>query len=163
MDKCKHGDRNKTSPSANERGFGDTSKERVALPEGVRAALALALADERLAQKTYTSILARLGPVRPFSNIVEAESRHIKAIESIYRSYHEPLPPDETTVDPSIKTQVFAELCSTAAKAEIENVRLYDAQLLPAVADFPDILAVFVRLRDASAFRHLPAFQRHAG
>ena len=46
--------------------------------------------------------------------------------------------------------------------AEIENILLYDEELLPAVAAEPEVARVLLALRDASAERHPPAFQRCA-
>jgi hypothetical protein len=45
--------------------------------------------------------------------------------------------------------------------AEIANVALYEEQLA-AVADYPDIVEVFVSLQMASQENHLPAFERAA-
>jgi len=130
------------------------------LPPPVIEALDLALADERQAHQTYTAILERFGEVRPFSNIVHAEARHIDALLPIYAQYDASIPKNESVVEPAIETLNLKDLCQKGVDAEIENVRLYDEQLLPAVADYPEIAAVFQRLRDASANRHLPAFRR---
>ena len=126
-------------------------------------ALARALADERKAFATYRAILDRFGEVRPFVNIVEAEQRHIGALLALYARYGAPVPPDETIVDPSILSLDIKALCEIGVDGEIENVRLYDEDLLPKVAAWPDVQAVLRRLRDASHDNHLPAFQRCAG
>jgi hypothetical protein len=56
----------------------------------------------------------------------------------------------------------FQEVCAIGAAAEVENARLYDEDLIPAVADYAEIVTVFTALRDASVNNHLPAFQRCA-
>ena len=130
------------------------------LPAEVVDALNEALADERKAKATYEAILDRFGDVRPFSNIVHAEQRHIDALLPLYARYGVTVPEDTTELPDSVYTEDMLGLCRIGVQAEIENVRLYDEQLLPAVADYPDISAVMQRLRDASQDNHLPAFQR---
>lgn len=130
------------------------------LPEPVVKALDLALADERNALATYEAVLERFGDVRPFVNIARAEQRHIDALLPLYARYGVRVPEDETKVDPATATLDMKGLCQVGIEAEIENVRLYDEELLPTVAAYPDIAAVLQRLRDASANNHLQAFQR---
>lgn len=137
-------------------------RENPALPDAVCHALAAALADERKAWRNYTLILDRFPGARPFVNIVKAEARHIAALLRVYERHGLTPPPDETECDSLASNATLETLCRVAAEAEIENVRLFDEVLLPAVADYPDIAAVFGRLRDASEWRHLPAFQRCA-
>lgn len=146
--------------SVSPKGLGDAAFARTTLPSSVIQALDLALADERQAHLDYTAIVERFGEVRPFSNIVHAEARHINALLPIYAHYNAPIPTNDHVVDRDIETLSLTDLCQKGIDAEIENVRLYDEQLLPAVEDYPDIAGIFQRLRDASANRHLPAFQR---
>ena len=39
-----------------------------------------ALDDERKAEAIYAAVIGKFGPVRPFSNIIEAEQRHAAAL-----------------------------------------------------------------------------------
>ena len=130
------------------------------LPAEVVEAMNEALADERKAHATYEAILDRFGDVRPFVNIVQAEQRHIDMLLPLYARYDVAPPTDETIVPEAVQTEDMLGLCRIGVQAEIDNVRLYDEHLLPAVADYPDISAVMQRLRDASENNHLPAFQR---
>jgi len=130
------------------------------LPASVVEAMDLALADERQAHRTYSDILDVFGEVRPFSNIVHAEARHIEALLSLYSAYSAPVAADDSMHYPDIAKLDLKALCEKGVAAEIENVRLYDEELLPAVSAYPDIAVVFTNLRNASADRHLPAFQR---
>tara|TARA_R110000772_G_scaffold52228_15_gene119814 strand:- start:668 stop:1114 length:447 start_codon:yes stop_codon:yes gene_type:complete len=132
----------------------------VTLPKNIIATLDIALADERLALATYQYIIERFGPVRPFLNIAKAEQRHINALLNIYEAYGIALPDDETTIDPAIETADLRSLCKKGVEGEAENIRLYDEQLLPAVSAYPHIEGVLRNLRDASALRHKPAFER---
>lgn len=130
------------------------------LPQPVIEALDLALADERHALATYQAVIARFGEVRPFVNIARAEQRHIDALLPLYDRFDARVPEDQTVIDPETHSLDLKSLCQIGVDAEIENVRLYDEELLPAVADYPEITSVMGALRDASANNHLPAFRR---
>lgn len=139
-----------------------TAETKPPLPAAVVEALNLALADERHALATYQAVLERFGEVRPFVNIAQAEQRHIDALLGIYAHYGVPVPPDEPQADSATRSLDLVGLCQIGVAAEIENVRLYDEQLLPTVEAHPDISSVLRALRDASANNHLPAFERCA-
>jgi hypothetical protein len=120
-------------------------------------ALHAALEDEYRAWATYDQVIADFGEVPPFSNIREAEARHIDALRRLFDRYSLPLPgnpwPGNVMRFPSLR-----EACEAAVAAEIENAALYERLL--ASTQRPDILAVFRNLQEASQERHLPAFQR---
>ena len=122
-------------------------------------ALLDALDDEYKAHATYGQVILDFGPVRPFTNIVEAEARHIAALVTLFERYSVPVPPNpwrgKTPRYPSVDAA-----CVAAVQAEIDNAALYDRLL--ASTRRPDILAVLQALRSASQDRHLPAFQRCA-
>lgn len=132
------------------------------LPAIVTESLNLALADERLALATYQAILSKFGDIRPFVNIAQAEQRHVEALLAIYARYGIPVPTAQPQVDPATLTLDITGLCQIGVAAEIENIRLYDEELLPNVKAYPDIFSVLRALRNASANNHLPAFQRCA-
>lgn len=132
------------------------------LPAIVTESLDVALADERLALATYQTVLERFGDIRPFVNIAQAEQRHIEALLAIYARYGIPVPEAQPQVDPAALTLDVIGLCQIGVAAEVENVRLYDEELLPNVEAYPDISSVLRALRDASANNHLPAFERCA-
>lgn len=132
------------------------------LPAIVTESLNLALADERLALATYQAILSKFGGIRPFVNIAQAEQRHVEALLAIYARYGIPVPTAQPQVDPETLTLDITGLCQIGVAAEIENIRLYDEELLPNVEAYPDIFSVLRALRNASADNHLPAFQRCA-
>lgn len=122
-------------------------------------ALSEALDDEYGAWATYDQVIADFGAAPPFSNIRDAEARHIEALHSLYRLYGLPIP-----ANPWLgKTPRYANLqeaCEAGVAAEIANGGLYDRLL--AATDHPDIVAVFRNLQEASQKRHLPAFERCA-
>ncbi len=137
-----------------------TAASTTGLPEEIVSVLDTALADERLALATYWAITERFGPVRPFINIAKAEQRHIGALLNIYADHDIGLPEDETSLDPALENADLLDLCKLGVEGEIENVRLYDERLLPAVSAYPRIQSVLKNLRDASELRHKPAFER---
>ena len=127
------------------------------LSENEVSALNDALDDEYKARATYDQVIDDFGPVRPFINIRDAESRHIDALRGLYGQYGIEPPADARAGNaPTFDTVEAA--CEAAVQAEIENGDLYDR--IMSSTDRPDILRVFTNLRDASVERHLPAFQR---
>lgn len=135
------------------------------LSETAKAAVLRALDDEYHAEAVYAATLAAFGNVRPFSNIIEAERTHQAALLAVLETYGVAAPANGyLTGEKPLETlpASLQEVCEIGAAAEIENARLYDEDLIPAVADNPDIVAVFINLRDASVNNHLPAFQRCA-
>jgi len=130
-----------------------------ALDNTERQALEDALDDEYKAHTTYDQVIHDLGPVRPFVNIVDAETRHVSALLSLFEKYGIAAPPNRWPGKVSRFSSVH-EACAAAVQGEIENVALYDRVLK--TTRRPDILSVYQALRSASLDRHLPAFQRCA-
>jgi hypothetical protein len=120
-------------------------------------ALHEALDDEYRAWATYDQVISDYGEAPPFSNIREAEARHIEALRAIFLRYGLAVPANPW---PGKVTRYAnrQDACKAGVAAEIENGALY-ARLL-ASTQRPDILAVFRNLQEASQQRHLPAFQR---
>ena len=120
-------------------------------------ALDEALDDEYRAWATYDQVIADFGEVQPFSNIREAEARHIEALRALFLRNGLAMPanpwPGRVTRYASLR-----EACEAGVAAEIENGALYERLL--ASTQRPDILTVFRNLQQASQQRHLPAFQR---
>lgn len=129
------------------------------LSESEVAHLLAALDDEYQAQATYAQVIADFGDVRPFSNIVEAEGRHARALITLFDRYGVPVPPD-TWPDRVPRYGSLREACEAGVAAEIANAGLYDEIL--SGTERADIREVYENLREASQERHLPAFQRCA-
>lgn len=122
-------------------------------------ALHEALDDEYHAWTTYDQVIADFGAAAPFSNIRDAEARHIEALHTLYTLYGLSIPANPWPG----KTPRYASLleaCAAGVAAEIANGEMYERLL--ATTDRPDILIVFRNLSEASQQRHLPAFQRCA-
>ena len=123
----------------------------------LEAILSDALDDEYKAEATYAAVLARLGPVRPFISIVEAERRHADALlRQCARLGFVPQP--NRWAGKVHAPATLADACREAIAAEVDNIALYD-RLLPKVAD-SETQDVLSRLQAASRDRHLPAFRR---
>lgn len=139
------------------------SKGGGSLPDPVYQALLTALDDEYKAEATYAAIIALHGEIRPFSNIIQAERRHAAAIAKVLKSHGHHVPENGYKSGalslPAAPSDV-KNACAIAVEAEEDNIRLYNEELLPVVSEFPEISALFRKLRDSSEQRHLPAFQR---
>jgi hypothetical protein len=128
-------------------------------------AILRALDDEYHAEAVYAATLAKFGDVPPFNKIIEAERQHQSALLGLMKTYGIAVPQNPYTSGEKSLTALpdtLLEVCAIGVAAEIENASLYDDELLPAVAMYPDITRVFRALSDASTNKHLPAFQRCA-
>ncbi|MCA9457245.1 MAG: hypothetical protein KC587_11305 [Nitrospira sp.] len=116
-----------------------------------------ALNDEYKARAFYRLVIKTFGPVRPFSNIVEAEDSHARALERLCARHEIPLPPDEwdRTLQPPSS---ILEACRLGVEGEIENIAMYERFLEE--TELPDVRALFQRLQARSREAHLPAFER---
>jgi len=121
------------------------------------AALHEALDDEYHAWAIYDQVIQDFGLVRPFSNIRNAEARHIEALTRLF-AQHDLTPPPNPWPGKVDRYRSMRDACAAAVEAEIANAALYERLL--ASTDRSDILMVFRNLRDASQERHLPAFRR---
>ena len=107
--------------------------------------------------------MAKFGDVRPFSNIINAERQHEAMLIDLYETYGVAVPENgyaTGALAAPVAPETLVDACKIGVEAEIANRDLYDGNLLPAVAAYPDITLVMQRLRDASEENHLPAFQR---
>ncbi|MAT49858.1 MAG: DUF2202 domain-containing protein [Porticoccaceae bacterium] len=130
------------------------------LTEDDKQVLAEALDDEYKAYATYDQVINDFGSVRPFSNIREAEGRHIDALLRLYRKYGLPIP-ENPWPEKVPRYNSLLEACEAGVAAEIENGEMYNRLLRQTQRD--DIQIVLKNLQEASQQRHLPAFQRCAG
>ena len=127
------------------------------LTEAEIHALNEALNDEYHAWATYDQVIADFGEARPFSNIREAEARHIKALCTLFARYGLSVPENPWPG----KVARYASLqaaCEAGVAAEIANGEMYERLL--GATQRPDIVTVLRNLQEASQQRHLAAFQR---
>lgn len=122
-------------------------------------ALNEALDDEYHAWTTYDQVIADFGEVAPFTNIRDAEARHIEALRRLFVRYALPVPGNPWPGRVA-RYESLQAACEAGVESEIANGEMYD-RLLGATRR-ADILAVLRNLREASEQRHLPAFRRCA-
>lgn len=134
---------------------------QMTLDDRTREALLAALDDERKAEAFYRAVIAKLGEIRPFSNIVNAEVRHQTMLLPLLKRYGIAVPANPYDGAHFDVPATRAEACAMGVTSEVENIALYD-RLLPTIVE-ADIKSAFSVLRAASADRHLPAFERCAG
>lgn len=123
----------------------------------VRAAVERALSDERRAEAQYAALEAEHGSATPYRRIVTAERHHASELERLLTAHGHEVPP-AAAPPPAPSAANAKAACAFGVTSERDNVALYEELLerpLPA-----DVRCVFERLRDASADRHLPAFER---
>jgi hypothetical protein len=118
-----------------------------------------ALDDEYKAYSTYDQVIEDFGSVRPFSNIREAEGRHIDALLGLFERYQLSVPdnPWPGKVD---RYTSLEDACRAGVEAEIANGEMYGRLIQNSRRE--DILTVLGNLQAASQQRHLPAFRRCA-
>ena len=117
--------------------------------------LTYAIQDEYLARAEYALIITKYGSIRPFSNIIKAEERHISYLIPLFEHYGYDVPEDiadEYVIIPQdIKTSL-----ELGVNAEIENIAMYESFLKK---DLPeDVRDIIERLKAASE-NHLRAFR----
>jgi hypothetical protein len=125
-------------------------------------AIHAALDDEYKAHTTYAAYLEHFGEVKPFSNIIHSEARHIEALKILLTDTGEAIPTNPYTIEEIEIPESVTEACKIGIKAEEENASLYYDSLLPAVKEHEEITQVFTNLADASQEKHLEAFKRCA-
>lgn len=123
-------------------------------------ALVYAIQDEYLAKARYTAIMNKFGSIRPFSNIVVAEQRHIAALLPLFKKYNVKVPEDIANQYASAPA-TLKEAFQQGVEGEVDNIAMYDKQkVIPSLPE--DVKTVFTQLGDASK-NHLQAFKRGLG
>lgn len=116
-----------------------------------------AINDEYRARAFYTAVIEQYGAIRPFSNILQAEERHVQLWNNLFARYGLPVPADTFAGNLDAPDSLQAA-CQMGIEAEVANVAMYD-RLLGFVQE-PDLRAAFEQLRTVSQTRHKPAFER---
>ena len=112
--------------------------------------------DEVKAYETYSAVIEKFGAVKPFTNIIQAEQTHQKALLAVAMKHNIAL---THTLPKSITLpNTLRECYELGVAAEIQNIQLYD-ELLLHVNEYPEVQDVFYRLQAASYNNHLPAFR----
>jgi hypothetical protein len=123
----------------------------------VQQMLTYAIQDEYLARAEYELIIGEHGGIRPFTNIMAAEERHIEWVTGLLDQYGYALPKDTASLYVSLPKDLKSSF-ETGVQAEIDNIAMYESFLrqdLPA-----DVRDLFERLKSASE-NHLQAFRNN--
>jgi hypothetical protein len=128
------------------------------MTDELSSVLVEAISDEYMARAMYRHVIEKFGEIRPFVNIVEAESRHIQALIPLFHKYGVPVPEDDWYSRIEAPASVL-EACKAGAQSEIDNAEMYE-KLLNSTVAYPDVQIVLKQLQRASKENHLPAFQR---
>ena len=118
--------------------------------------LTYAIEDEYLAQAEYQAIIAQFGALRPFTNVVVGEARHIELLKPLFTAYEVALPENDAA-GRVVLPETLALVYEAGVNAENGNIAMYDAFLQQNLPD--DVRAVFTALKAASQ-NHLASFER---
>ena len=119
--------------------------------------LIYAIQDEYLARAEYELIMSKHGTVRPFSNIIKAEERHIEWVKELLESHDYEIPAD-TAADYVVLPPDLKNAVETGVQAEIDNIAMYEKFLSKELPE--DVRDVFEELKSASE-NHLRAFKNN--
>jgi hypothetical protein len=121
--------------------------------------LEYAVEDEYMAKAEYEALIEEFGNIRPFTNIIKAEQRHIDMLLPLFEKYDVEIPVDDAA-DRVVIPETLAETFEIGVEAEIKNIDMYKDFL---ETDLPeDVELTFERLMKASE-SHLRAFERNDG
>lgn len=111
---------------------------------------------EYAARAEYAAVLAKFGAgIQPYANLLDAENRHVAALQQQCQKYGVAVPPDEAWGTVSAPATLL-EAAEAGVLTETLNAAMYDG-LLTQVTAYPSLVQVFSTLRDASRDQHLPA------
>jgi len=140
------------------------SVSAVTLPSDVQEALLETLTGpegEYAAYASYAAVIEKYGDVEPYLHIMEAEGRHITALQRQLDKYGVAYPAENPYLGQIEAPESLLEAAQAWAEGEIANVEMYE-QLLAVVEEYSDITRVFLNLQRASQEAHLPAFESAA-
>jgi hypothetical protein len=110
--------------------------------------------DEYKARAEYVALVDEFGAVSPFTNLINAETSHIKALTRLFDAYGLDVPADNGSQF-AVVPDTLEEAYAIGVQAEIDNIDLYEGYL---DADLPtNVERVFTNLMNASE-NHLATF-----
>ncbi len=128
-------------------------------PSDIATMLGEAIQEEYKAQYLYASVLEDYPGALPFAAIVEAEMRHVEALQMLFTRRQMAPPVSIWTPGSFDPFGSIPAACAGGADAETEDAAFYTPYL--SRTDLPqDVRNVFTNLQVASLENHLPAFQR---
>jgi hypothetical protein len=119
--------------------------------------LTYAIQDEYLARAEYKLIIEEYGNIRPFTNIMAAEQKHIEWVTEILDRYEFTVPKDTAHRYVALPEDLQSSF-QAGIQAEVDNIDMYASFLKE---DLPgDVRDLFERLMRASE-NHLQAFRNN--
>ena len=143
---------------------GSRSVSAVTLPADVQETLLETLTGpegEYAAYASYAAVIEKYGEVEPYLHIMEAEGRHITALQRQLDKYGVAYPAENPYLGQIEAPESLLGAAQAWAEGEIANVEMYE-QLLSVVEEYSDITRVFLNLQRASQEAHHPAFESAA-
>jgi len=119
--------------------------------------LTYSIQDEFLARAEYELIMEEYGSIRPFTNIMAAEQRHIEWVTELFEAYGYTVPEDTARQHVVLPDDLKSSF-ETGVQAEIDNIAMYETFLREDLPD--DVRDLFERLKQASE-NHLRAFRNN--
>jgi len=119
--------------------------------------LTYAIQDEYLAQATYQAIIDEFGNIKPFSNIILAEQKHIDLLLPLFETYGIEIPVNDAVQYVVLPDSISSAL-ATGVEAEQVNIAMYEAFLNQ--ADLPDDIQTVFEYLLAASQNHLTAFSK---
>ncbi len=137
--------------------FADTGAENV--DDGgvytLEEMLQYAYEDEAKALAEYDALIEKFGEVRPFTQIIRAEARHLEAVTWLYDAYGLEVPTFDASAE-VVLPETLEEAYAIGVQAEIDNIEMYKTFLSSDLDD--DAERIFEALTNASE-HHLNAFK----
>lgn len=84
--------------------------EKVTNTDNLQETLDLALLDEYKARNFYRNVIVKFGQVKPFTNIIQAEEKHIASLLSLYQTYN--LKPVSELITEVVQLDSVAAACT---------------------------------------------------
>lgn len=122
----------------------------------VQEMLTYAILDEYAAQAEYQGIIEKYSNVKPFSNVVTAEGRHIDLVKTLMEKYEVAVPQNDAASKVAAPESLL-EAYKAGVAAEVRNIEMYNkflGQNLP-----EDVKTLFTSLVRASE-NHKRAFEK---
>lgn len=120
--------------------------------------LTVLINDEYKARAEYVALVDEFGELRPFTNLINAETNHVEALSQLFDAYDLDIPSDNGE-DYAVIPTSLEEAYAIGVDAEIANIALYENYLdldLPIAVE-----TVFENLMNASE-KHLSTFEAYA-
>ena len=119
--------------------------------------LTYALEDEYLAYARYQADIKKFGEIRPFTNIVKAENRHIELLKPLFEKYGVAVP-ESRAAEHLTEPETLLDAMKAGVAGETDNMRMYDIFL---GQELPNNVRIVFSLLKSAAAKHLEAFKRN--